>query len=186
MAERPAHTRHHLNANTESGFAIYLVLGFIILVTLNLTSIGQHLTQQNKIQFRSIADQKLMQKAHMATQFGLLDMRSQAADIAADESGYTLPAGVSDSDVASHRQVCLTSRGSFSDTNAANYLPSTVVETEGIEMRYFLHDASAGSTPRKFEIYGCAIRNDRTRLAYGVWTFDAATQTYSLVKTELF
>ena len=87
--------------HTENGFAIYLVLGFIVLVTLNLTSIGQHLTQQNKIQFKAIADQKIMQKAHLALQFGLLDMRSEAADIAADESGYALPAGMADSEVAS-------------------------------------------------------------------------------------
>lgn len=170
----------------ENGFAIYLVLGLIVLVTLNVTSIGQHLTQQNKIQFKAISDQKIMQKAHMALQFGFLDIQSEAANIAADESGYLLPEGMTDTYAATHKQLCLTSRGSYLNSNAANYLASSVLEGDGIKARYFIYDASAGSTPRKFEVYGCAIKGNHTRLAYGVWTFDATTQAYVLIKTELF
>ncbi len=171
---------------TENGFAIYLVLGFIVIITLNLTTLGQHLTQQNKIQFKAITAQKTLHKAHTALQFGLLEMRGQAAAIAANETGYALPAGISGSDIASHRQICLTNHGSYTSSNTGDFLASAVLEDHDIKSRYFIYDASGASLPRKFEIYGCAIKNNQTRLAYGVWVFSAPSQSFNLVKTELF
>lgn len=166
----------------ESGFAIYLVIGFIVLITFNLTSMGTRITQQNRMQFSAVKADRTSLAAHQAMQFGLIELRLAASDIVADENGYVLAAGTTDSDMTSDRDACLSGRSTITSLNASEFISSSPMVSDKIRNRYFLHDASAGTTPRNFDIFGCAVQDKQARLIHGRWSFDVATETFSLVR----
>lgn len=170
----------------EQGFAIYLVLGFIVLVSLNLSALSQQLDFLTKRQLSRFTQKNIYLEAHHALQFGFAEMKAEGAAILADETGYSLAAGLSDSNLVSDREVCLTGRGSYTSASAASYLSSRAVTSKNIRWRYFIYDASAGSTPRQFEIYGCAIKGTQNRVVYGLWEYNTSTQAFNLIRAESF
>lgn len=174
----------HIKKKTdkESGFAIYLVIGFIALMTLTLTSMGQRINQQNRLQFAALGDKNMLRAAHQTMQLGLLDMQQAAPALAADEAGWQLPIGANNTAVTGDRQTCLDGRSALTAQNASAFTASADLTLDKIRRRYFIYDANAGGTPRRFDIFGCAIRNGRARVTHGQWRFNPATQDFSLLR----
>ncbi len=175
-----SHTKK--KTDKESGFAIYLVIGFIALMTLTLTSMSQRINQQNRLQFATLGDKNMLHAAHQAMQFGLLDMQQAAPALAADEAGWQLPTGANDATLPADRMACLDGRSALTAQNASAFVASAGLTADKMRRRYFIYDANAGNTPRRFDIFGCAIRNGRARVTHGQWRFNPSAQDFSLLR----
>jgi len=170
----------------EQGFAIYLMLGFILLITFSLTSIGTLIIRHGQQQFNALIQAQNFGQAHQALQIGLVRLKEQAAYLALDEANYVLNNGTVDGQTAADRIACLRGRSAFTISNGDTYLASLPRQKDGIRSRYFIRDISGASLPRQFEIYGCALRDGIARVTHGMWQFDSTTQSFILQRIEGF
>jgi len=180
-----SHNRRIANKK-ERGFAIYLMLGFILLTTFSLTSSGHLIIRHGQQQFNALIQAQNFLQAHQSLQIGLVRLKEQAAYLALDEANYVLNNGATDAQMAADRAACLRGRSAFATTNADSFRASLPRQKDGIRSRYFIRDISGTSLPRQFAIYGCALRDGIARVTHGIWQFDLATQSFILQRIEGF
>ena len=138
---------------SEEGFAIYLAMGFIVLMTTLVASVGDFLNIALLREARTESGQALLLAADGATQQGL------AALIA---TSGVLPSDATDPDIATDRATCLQGKVAF----PTDYVGSTRRVTGDFSTRYFMREGGG-----LYRIFGCALQGDKSRQTVGEWLY---------------
>ena len=178
------HFISHKN-DAENGFIIYLALGFILLLTLLLSSTNTYLMQQASMKYQTIHTHIMLLRAQEAMQMGLLRLKGEIEQFKNNESEHQITALTSDAEIETDRDRCLQRRGFYQSLNQTDYLSSHAIHHNNIKSRFYLHDITAEeiNAKRIFEIYGCALQNDQTRLTHGIWQFNSEDEGAFELKT---
>ena len=175
------------NVKGQNGYITLIAIAFIAVATMTLTALNSRIMQFSKLHSLSLQDQSLSVRAGEALELGMRRMGSLVDELDADETGFTLPAGISDTDLSTDRTKCLNSIPEFDSSTATSYLAGSRLSYNKIDSRFFIRDLSAGSTPRKFGIYGCALRGSRVKRFMAEWSFDATDDgAFTLERTRRF
>lgn len=175
------------NVKAQNGYITLIAIAFIAVATMTLTALNSRITQFSKLRSLSLQDQSLSVRAGEALELGMRRMGSLVDELDANETGFTLPAGISDTDLSTDRTQCLNGIPEFNSSTATSYLAGSRLSYIKIDSRFFIRDLSAGSTPRKFGIYGCALRGSRVKRFMAEWSFDATDDgAFTLERTRRF
>jgi hypothetical protein len=140
----------------ERGFALYLSLGFVALMSLLVSSVGDRLNVAVLNDARRQSGQTLLHAADTALQRGWLTLQGLAP------GPITLPADAFDANVAADKTLCL---GGRVDT-PSDYIASARMVEDDTDTRYFI-DEDGGD----YIIFGCAFENGKARQIMAVWTY---------------
>ncbi len=175
------------HAKEQNGYITLIAIAFIAVATMSLTALNSRVTQFSKLRSLSLQDQSLSARAGEALELGMRHMVSLTDELDANETGFTLSGGVSDTSLSTDRTSCLNDVPGFEASTASSYQAGTRLAYDKISSRFFIRDLSAGSTPRKFGIYGCALRGSRVKRFMAEWSFDATDDgAFSLERTRRF
>jgi len=153
----------------EQGFALYLSLGFVALMSLLVSSVGDRLNVAVLNDARRQSGQTLLHSADTALQRGWLTLQGLAP------GPITLPADAVDANVSADKTLCL---GSRVDTPADFIASGRMVENEQ-NTRYFI-DETGGD----YIIYGCAFDDGEARQVMAVWSY--STPDFTLQRLRQF
>ena len=151
----------------ERGFALYLSLGFVALMSLLVSSVGDRLNVAVLNDARRQSGLTLLQAADTALQRGWLTLQSLAP------GPITLPADAVDANVDADRILCLDSRV---DTPADYIASSRMVEADK-DTRYFIGEESGD-----YIIYGCAFEDGKARQMMAVWSYSTPNFTFEWLR----
>lgn len=157
-----------------NGYVTLIAIGFITLVTLSLTTLSTTITQHISRQLKDLRYQNVSLHAETAMQIGLARLRDETAALLADEAGRQYPSSIADPQMIADRNACLADIAGYLPATANSYLASSPLKRNDIQSRFFIHDISAGTTPRVFEIHGCAMRGVIVKHTLGIWQFNPA------------
>ena len=145
------------STNGQAGFALYMAMGFIILLGLLVASVSNYLNL-NALDFAHHTNQqKLVQAADSAAQNGLAALQFGRG---------ALPPSASDALLNTHRRHCLASHV-LVPTNFIGSPPyADLSDDDAIVGRYFI-----AVTGRTYTIFGCAINGTKARQVMGVWRY---------------
>ena len=175
------------NMKGQNGYITLIAIAFIAVATMTLTALNSRVTQFSKLRSLSLQDQSLSVRAGEALELGMLRMVSLTDELDANETGFTLSGGVSDTDLSTDRTNCLNGVPGYDSSTASSYLAGSRLSYDKIDSRFFIRDLSAGLTPRKFAIYGCALRGSRVKRFMAEWSFDTTDDgTFNLERVRRF
>lgn len=137
----------------EQGFALYMAIGFIVLITVLAGSVGNTLNTAIIAELRQGDSRKLLDEAETALSAGW--------DYVFTQDGLDptwLDSAVSDTSLAAldDRTNCLTSRV----TSVSDYFIASQVTSSDIRRRYFV-----GKDGNDYFIFGCAFDGSNLRAA---------------------
>ncbi len=141
----------------ESGFALYLAIGFIVLISVLAGSVGTKLniaalSEARKNDRRAALDEA---EAGLGNAWHVL---SDNFAIDATWSGSAIAA--TDSNIASDREKCVAPY----ESDAASYYPSVRASNGDRTRRFFIkRDGNF------FRLYGCGFDDKGTRIAFGLY-----------------
>lgn len=140
-------------SNSEQGFALYMAIGFIVLITVLAGSVGNTLNTAIIAELRQSDSRELLYEAETAL--------SQGWDYVFTQDGLDptwLDSAVSDSSLTAldDRSNCLTSRV----TSVSDYFIASQVSSSTIRRRYFVRKDG-----NDYFIFGCAYEGANTRAA---------------------
>ena len=171
----------------QDGYVTLIAIGFITLVTLSLTSLSTTITQHITRQLKDLRYHNVSLEAETAMQIGLERLRDETAALLADEAGRRYLTSIADPKMIADRNTCLANIAGYLPATANNYRASSPLQRNDIRSRFFIHDISAGTTPRVFEVHGCAMRGAVVRHTLGIWQFNPAdTGSFDLVGLRHF
>lgn len=139
--------------NGEEGFALYMAIGFVVLITVLAGSVGNRLNTAIVAELRQSDSRKLVEHAETAL--------SQGWDYVFTQDGLDpdwLDSAASDSstDALADRTSCLTSRV----TSVSDYYIASQVTSSNISRRYFVRKDGDD-----YFIFGCAMQGNTLRAA---------------------
>lgn len=142
------------NANSEQGFALYMAIGFIVLITVLAGSVGNTLNTAIIAELRQSDSRKLLDEAETAL--------SEGWDYVFTQDGIDtnwLSGAVSDSSLTAldDRTNCLSSRV----TSVSDYFIASQITSSDIRRRYFVSKDSSDN----YTIFGCAFEGTNLRAA---------------------
>lgn len=157
-------SENRATANPEQGFALYMAIGFIVLITVLAGSVGNRLNMAIIAELRQSESQKLLVEAETAL--------SQGWDYVYTQDGLDsswLDSANGDTSLAAldDRTDCLSSRV----TSVSDYFIASQVTASDIRRRYFVRKDGDDYT-----IFGCAFNGDKQRAA--VVEIDATGGSY--------
>lgn len=140
-------------SNSEQGFALYMAIGFIVLITVLAGSVGNTLNTAIIAELRQSDSRELLYEAETAL--------SQGWDYVFTQDGLDptwLDSAVSDSSLTAldDRSNCLTSRV----TSVSDYFIASQVSSSTIRRRYFVRKDG-----NDYFIFGCAYEDGNIRAA---------------------
>lgn len=154
----------------EAGFAIYAAMGFVMLMSVLVGSVGERLNNETLKNARDNASAQTLDAA--------LDLHHQAVvmlkGLAAPK---VLPTSSSETDAATDLAACLGAR--VSDTSI--YIVSDKQTIDGATARYFVARVDEGSGLFSFTIFGCAFEDGIYRAAESRWEHDSLLDDFELV-----
>lgn len=156
-------------ANHEAGFALYLAMGFIVLMSILVAGVGDRLNIATLNDARRTDTNALSLAAQNGVQLGWAKLDSRAP------GAITLPADATDVAVAQDRTTCLTGR----EDNPGAFVSSAPFSQNGVALRYYLA-AQSGD----YVVYGCAFKDGKKRLARGTWSY--VDPDFTLLRLRLF
>ena len=144
---------HEPTANPEQGFALYMAIGFIVLITVLAGSVGNNLNTAIVAELRQSESRNLLQEAETALSQGWDYVFTQHSS----DSAW-LDSAVSDSSLTAldDRTNCLSSRV----TSVSDYFIASAVTASDIRRRYFVR-----KTGNDYIIFGCATDGSTVRAA---------------------
>ena len=176
-----------INFKGQNGYITLIAIAFIAVATMTLTALNSRITQFSKLRSLSLQDQSLSVRAGEALELGMRRMVSLTDELDANETGFTLPSGISDTNLSADRTNCLNGVPGYDSSTASSYLAGSRLSYDKIASRFFIRDLSTGSTSRKFAIYGCALRGSRVKRFMAEWSFDATDDgTFNLERVRRF
>ena len=159
MSSRPptdiAHDTH--GAQGQAGFALYMAMGFIILLGLLVAGVSNQLNLGALDSAQRRGQQNLMLAADSAAQNGLA---------AVQFGGGALPPSASDALLNNDRRRCLATLVLVPTNFIGSPRYTDLSDDEAIIGRYFI-----AVTGRTYTIFGCAINDTKARQVMGVWRY---------------
>ncbi len=151
------HENETMKANPEAGFALYMAIGFIVLISVLAGSVGTKLniaalSDARKNDRRAALDEA---EAGLGNAWHVL---SEGFALDATWSGSAIAA--TDSDIASDRDKCIAPY----ESDPATYYPSARATNGDRARRYFIkRDGNS------YRLYGCGYDEKGTRIAFGLY-----------------
>lgn len=144
--------------NPESGFALYLAVGFIVLISVLAGSVGTKLniaalSEARKNDRRAALDEA---EAGLAHGWSVL-----SENFALDSTWSGSAIAATDSDITNDRDKCIAPY----ETTPADFFPSARSNNGERARRYFIKRDGAAS----YRIYGCGFDDRGTRIAFGLY-----------------
>lgn len=158
------------NANTEDGFALYLAVGFIVLISVLAGSVGTKLNMAALSEARKNDRRAALDEAEAGLANGWLETYDGFA-LDSTWSGSAIAA--TDSDIASDRQKCV---APF-ETDATTYFPSARAANADRARRFFVKRDGTS-----FRIYGCGFDDIGTRIAFGLYDISGSDLVLNRVR----
>lgn len=152
----------------EAGFAMYIAFGFIALITVLVSQVGDRLNVAVLAEARETETQKLLRQADIAMQRGLIELKAILPG--------SLPADATDVNAAADRSACLDGRL----TSTTGFVASNRTTSGTLHTRYYLRVDGTDYTA-----LGCALENGDARQTMARWTFTTPS-TFTLVRLRQF
>tara|TARA_E500000178_G_scaffold333452_1_gene368458 strand:+ start:196 stop:699 length:504 start_codon:yes stop_codon:yes gene_type:complete len=166
---RPQPTDLDSQKTGQAGFALYLAMGFIVLMSILVSNVGDRLNIATLNDARRTDTTALSLAAQGGVQRGWAKLESLAP------GAISLPVNAVDTNVDQDRSACLGGReaspGAF--ISSARFIQNTVTS------RYYL-----ASQAGDYVVYGCAFKDGKKRLAKGVWAY--TDPAFTLRRLRLF
>lgn len=153
----------------EAGFALYLAMGFIVLMSILVSGVGDRLNIATLNDARHTDTTALSLAAQNGVQLGWAKLQTLAPGT------ISLPADATDAAMSQDRTTCLAGR----EDAPTLFVSSALYTQNGVAVRYYLAQQSGN-----YVVYGCAFKDGKKRLALGVWSY--ADPSFTLVRLRLF
>lgn len=156
----------------EAGFALYLAVGFIVLISVLAGSVGTKLNIAALSEARKNDRRAALDEAEAGLAHGLLETASGI-------TGNVLWSGsaiaASDAFIADDREKCIRPFESVADASA--YYPSDRANNGERARRFFVkRDGS------DYKIYGCGFDDNGTRIAFGLYAASGSTLSLTRIR----
>ena len=148
---------HQRSEQNEEGFALYLAIGFIVLISVLAGSVGTRLNIASLSEARQTDRRLALDDAEASLSQAWSDLSVQ---FALDDTWPAAASSASDSDVVSDRDKCLAAH----ETNMTGFYASARASNGDRARRYFLK--RDGST---YRLYGCGFDAKGARAAFGLY-----------------
>ncbi len=148
---------HFQDKHSEQGFALYLAIGFIVLISLLAGSVGTRLNIATLDEARQNDRRRALDdaEASLGEAWGTL-----SAQFALDETWPASATSASDSDLTADRAKCLGPH----ETTLTSFYASQRASNGDRARRFFVK--REGNT---YRLYGCGFDEKGTRVAFGLY-----------------
>jgi len=158
----------------EDGFALYLAVGFIVLISVLAGSVGTKLNIAALSEARKNDRRAALDEAEAGLAHGLLE---SASGIAANALWSGSAVAASDAFIDDDREKCIRPFESISEASA--YYPSDRANNGERARRFFVKRDG-----NDVKIYGCGFDDKGTRIAFGLYA--ASGNTLSLTRLRRY
>ena len=156
----------------EEGFALYMAIGFIVLITVLAGSVGNRINTTIVSELRQSDSKKVLTQAETALSEGWDRVFTEDGT---DADWLLSATGDSGAQAITDRDNCLASR----DANYTGFFVSSGVTSSDVRRRYFIRKDSDD-----YFIFGCGLTDENTRAALSV--VYASGGTYSLIRQRRY
>lgn len=168
---RPTYDRPH-ERQSEQGFALYMAIGFIVLISTLAGTVGSRLNTTIVMELRKSDSSAVLVEAETAL--------SEGWDFVFDEDGadpnwFASAVGDSSAQAITDRDNCLATR----DANYADFYVASQVTNSDIRRRYFVRKSGTDYT-----LFGCGFSDIDTRAALVV--IYASGGSYTLTRQRRY
>tara|TARA_Y100001958_G_scaffold146300_1_gene125876 strand:- start:518 stop:1015 length:498 start_codon:yes stop_codon:yes gene_type:complete len=148
---------HHRDKHSEQGFALYLAIGFIVLISLLAGSVGTRLNIAALDEARQNDQRRALDDAEASLGEAWVTLSTQ---FALDEAWPASASSASDSDLIADRGKCLGPH----ETALTSFFASQRARNGDRARRFFVK--RDGNT---YRLYGCGFDQKGTRIAFGLY-----------------
>lgn len=158
--------------DAEQGFALYMAIGFIVLISALAGTVGNRLNTTIVLELRNIEGNKVLVEAETALSQGWEFVFDKEDN---DPNWFASAVGDSSAQAITDRDNCLATR----DTNYADFYVASQVTNSDIRRRYFVRKSGSDYT-----LVGCGFSDADTRAALAV--LNASGGTFSLTRQRRY
>ena len=164
--------KHHSPRADEQGFALYMAIGFIVLISVLAGSVGNRLNSAIVSELRKGNSQILVNEAEMALSAGWDYVYTQDT---LDPTWLATAIGETSAAAQADRTTCLNNR----TDNLSSYYIASQVTTSERRRRYFIRKSGDD-----YLIFGCGLSDEGTRAA--MIEIDATGGSYSRTRQRRY
>lgn len=154
----------------EEGFALYLAIGFIVLISVLAGSVGTRLNVASLSEARQNERRAALDDAEASLGQA---WHTLSAQFALDNTWPSSAVSASDTELTGDREKCLSAH----ETTQTDFFASARSGTGGRAQRFFVK--RDGST---YRLYGCGFDDKGTRAAFGLYDVSGSDLTLNRVR----